>query len=406
MKKAWFVFNVIVVITFSISRLQAQTGIFYYPVNNELLPHAQALHIVPLPHGHLMLLNKNSDPQYNRMEMLFIEIDNNGNKINSFNIAQEDLYELVKMEPVGEAELVVLGNKSLNKELFPFSLKINKKGEVIEQTDESSIYSNFINDAAYLENNKALVLYTKTNKTDKYNISLHQVNLKNNKIEWLKKISSEQNEEATQVIKTPDNMVYVLGKKYNDEVTDYVPIIYKLTSDGNQIWKIGVDVPSNFYKQSICFDENNNVVYACGYTKNPTGFSETRVVKFNKNGQQEDYCVINDFSSNGILKLSDNNFLLYGSKFYVDEKQVVTKARYIIINENLTEKANVFLTDKDKPDADIESERTTSSDLLTAIELENGKIALAGKVFMPNAITPEKRQNNPLLIIINKDGSY
>ena len=44
-------------------------------------------------------------------------------------------------------------------------------------------------------------------------------------------------------------------------MTEYVPIIYKLDNEGNRIWKKGIDVPTNFSRQSICVSDDNYIIY-------------------------------------------------------------------------------------------------------------------------------------------------
>ena len=64
--------------------------------------------------------------------------------------------------------------------------------------------------------------------------------------------------------------------------------------------------------------------------------------------------------------------------------------------------------DRDMP-KEISSIMPTSSDILSARKLSDGRIVCVGKIFMPNEIDLQniiksKRQSNAFLILVNKDG--
>jgi hypothetical protein len=53
----------------------------------------------------------------------------------------------------------------------------------------------------------------------------------------------------------------------------------------------------------------------------------------------------------------------------------------------------------------------TASDFLTAIQLSDGRIACAGRVFMPSETSPEKvigadRYNKAFLVLMSADGKF
>ena len=97
--------------------------------------------------------------------------------------------------------------------------------------------------------------------------------------------------------------------------------------------------------------------------------------------------------------------MLYGSRFYTDVKQVVTKGAYVILDGDLNELSNKMLGVNDKPDSDFKYSTTSSSDLQAALELETGSIVMIGKVAMPQAGGSEK-QNNTIVVVADAYGNY
>lgn len=379
-----------------------QTGVQYFLNDNLEFPNSKIVDLIETDNSNLVLLAELSDEKYKMHQVDLIKVNLNNKEISNNIIAVDNLYNLLFLKKEGNS-MKVFGNSSLNKAYKPLTLTLNKTCELESKTEEPVVFSTLISDI--IEGiNYRLVLYTKVGKAEKYNISLHKINLVSGKVEWLKKISSEQNEEADKVVIGPEGNLFILGKKYNDEVTEYVPIIYKLDANGEQVWKKAIDVPSNFNKQSITISNESHIIYICGYTKNPTGFSESRIIKFSEHGEEITNTEITDFSANGILKLANGNYLVYGSKFLVDQKQIITKGKYALVGKNLSLLKSKALNEKDKPDCDLNTGIKTSSDFLAAKELSSGKIALGGKVYMP--INEVKKNNVPLLLIINGDGNY
>jgi hypothetical protein len=259
-----------------------------------------------------------------------------------------------------------------------------------------------------------LVAETKIGKLDKYNINVYKFDLNTNKQTWYKKISSEENEEADQIITLKDGNIIIIGKKYNEGMTSYVPIIYKLDSEGNKIWKKGISVPENFYTHSIAANSSGILFYICNYSRESTGASETRIITISTTSDVIKYETIKEISANGILALNNDNFFVYGSNILVNDSRVITKAKYLIIDSELNEIANHEMCAKDFPDSSYPKEISmmpSSSDIHSAIQLSDGRIACGGRIFMPQSIEPNKifsvpKQNNAYLILLNIDGNF
>ena len=403
MKSLFSIFTIFCLLT--ALTINAQTGISYFISNNSLLPNSKVINIKESDNGNLILVNLCSDVKYQNHSIEYLETSASGQVITQKVLDINNLFDIKSVEKNNSGELTIFGNTSLNKTFEPFQLSLNSSGKKTQNKQLQQIYSTLISDVISYNKN-FMILYTKIGKNNLYNISLHKVNSEKGNVEWFKKISSENNEEADKIVVTDKGEFYILGKKYNDDVTEFVPIIYKIDKNGNQLWKKGIDVPSNFNKQSFHILNNNQLIYVCGYTKNPTGFSETRVIILSNTGEEIKSNNIQDFSANGIIKIANGNYLIYGSKFIVDKQQVVTKGKFVIVNPMLENIAIKTLDKNDKPDALLKSKIKTSSDFLCAYNMAGNRIAIGGKVFMPVAGKPNNKFNIPLLMIVNSDGTY
>lgn len=403
MKKIQFTLTVHIALSLLSYTMYSQTGVFTYNSNNNLLPNAAISSIIEKSDGNISLLNMCSDAKYHVHSIQLSEVGNNGNLIKNTNINVPDLHELTTIKGYGNNKYAIFGNSKLNKEYTPFQYIVNENGEVITKNELPQVYSTLICDVISYEN-YFMLLYSKVGKNNLYNISLHKINQNDGGIIWLRKISSENNEEADKILVSKNGNFYILGKKYNDNVSEFIPIIYCINSNGEQLWKKALDVPTNFNNQSLLLD-NGSLIYVCSYTKSQTGFSESLIYKLSASGDIIHNNGITEFSANGIIAASQDTYLIYGSEFIVDQKQVVTKGKYVILNEKLSDIYIKALDANDKPDAGKNWNTKSSSDFTTAYKLTGNRIALGGKVFMPDNSNKGK-YNASLLMIVNKDGSY
>jgi hypothetical protein len=383
--------------------LLAQTGVFYFASKENAEKQATAVAIVQESNDSLILVNLQASEDYTNQNILFLKTKSDGTVGVSKTIPIENLHNIVHVSQLNQTNYKIFGNQNSHKHYQPFQLSLTNLGQLLTMESEASVFSTLTSHVA-MDKNYYYILYTKDGKNERYNISLLKLAVETNKVVWLKKISSEQNEEADQIYVTKDGTLYILGKKFNDDVSEYLPIIYKLDTKGNQIWKKGIDVPANFNKQTFFIDPNHHIIYMCGYTKLQTGMAETRLIKFSDEGKEMHHKTIGDLSANGMLKLANGKLFLYGSRFYVDQKQVVTKGSFTLLGAGFNELFSKTLDQTDAPDTELNLPFQTSSDFTTAIELSDGRIAFAGKVFMtlPQGI----KRNVPLLMITNADGSY
>jgi hypothetical protein len=377
--------------------------VFFFASEGNIDKQATAIAVLQETNDSLILINLQSNQDYTNQNLLFLKSKIDGTVGVSKTIPIENLHNIVYVSSFNQSHYKVFGNQHSNTHYQPFQLSLTNQGQLVNMESETSVFSTLTSHVAMYQD-YYYILYTKDGKNERYNISLLKLAVKTNKVVWLKKISSEQNEEADQIYVTEDGTLYILGKKFNDDVSEYLPIIYKLDAMGNQIWKKGIDVPVNFNKQTFYVAPNQDIIYMCGYTKLQTGMAETRLIKFSDEGKEMHHKTISDLSANGMLKLANNQLVLFGSKFYVDQKQVVTKGSFTLLGAGFNELFSKTLDQNDAPDTKLNLPVQTSSDFTTAIELHDGRIAFAGKVFMtlPQGI----KRNVPLLMIINADGTY
>ena len=379
----------------------AQQGIFYYVNTNQNFINSKTIDVKPTDNG-MVILNQCSDANYTSHAIQVIELNKTMVKTSESIVNVDKLHNISGFSRQDDGSYNVLVNSGTS-QLEPMQVKLSAAYKDAGQNKFADMEQNsFVSQATV--GKQVLAISTQTPTKGKFDIVLSSFDANGNK-SWTKKISSEPNESADIIVADNENNVIVLGRKYNDNATEYIPILYKLSADGNIIWKkSGVDMPSNFYSQTITVSKNGDIYYACGLTLR-TGVLQTKVIKLDGNGNTKRTSNLNDFTSNGALWLSSGKVLLYGSRFYTDAKQVVTKGAYMILDADLNELSNKSLAVNDKPDSDFNYNITTSSDLQAAIELEGGSVAMIGKVTMPQAGGNDKH-NNTIVVVADAYGNY
>ncbi len=380
----------------------AQQGIFYYVNTNQNFINSKTIDVKPTANG-MVILNQCSDANYASHAVQVIELNKTMIKTSESIINIDKLHNISGFEKLSDGNYSVFANVNQN-QFAPTQLTISAAYKDAGQKKfEDMNHNTFVSQV--IVGQKIMALSTHSSEKGKFDIVLSRFDAANGAKEWTKKISSEPNESADAIVADNSGNVIVLGRKYNDNASEYIPILYKLNIDGNMIWKkSGVDMPSNFYSQTLSVSKNGDIYYACGLTQR-TGVLQTKVIKLDGNGNQKRTSNLNEFTANGSLWLSSGKLLLFGSKFHTDAKQVVTKGAYIILDPDLGELSNKALAVDDKPDSDFKYNITTSSDLQVALEIEGGSVAIIGKVTMPQAGGNDK-QNNTIVVVADAYGNY
>ena len=377
----------------------AQQGVFYYVNTNAEYVNSKTADILLNDNG-LVILNECSNSKYEKPAIQLIELNS------SFVKTSENIISVDGMESVNCFANYADGNYGIyaNAKQNPFVMNISKAYKELSEnklTDQQ--YELFIGKA--LVGKQIMIASTMSESKGKYAIVLTSFDASNGEKQWTKKVSSETNESADAIAADEAGNVVILGRKYNDNATEYIPILYKIEANGNVAWKkSGVDMPSNFYSQSIVVSTNGDIYYSCCLTQR-AGALQTKVIKLDANGNSKRTININEFTGNGAIWLSSGKLLLYGSKFHTDTKQVVTKGSFVILDNDLNTLTNKSLSMNDKPDSDFNYSTTSSSDLQAAAELSSGSVVMVGKVTMPQAGGSDK-QNNTIVVVVDAYGNY
>ena len=376
----------------------AQQGVFYYVNTNAELINSKTADAVLNENG-MVILNECSDAKYENPAVQLIELNK------SFIKTSENIVKVNNLNSVSSITKYSNGNYGVFANVGDSPVKLNVSGSykeleqnpVADQKNESVV-------GRAVVGKQILVVSTKSETKGEYAIVLSSFSSETGEKEWSKAVSSETNESADAIVADNEGNVVVLGRKYNDNGTEYIPIFYKLDAKGGIVWKkSSVDMPSNFYSQNLAISKNNEIFYACGLTQR-SGL-QTKLYRLDANGNTKRSISIIEFTGKNKKSLSSGKILLYGSRFYTDVKQVVTKGAYVILDSDLNELSNKSLGVNDKPDSDFKYSTTSSSDLQTAVELESGSIVMVGKVTMPQAGGAEK-QNNTIVVVADAYGNY
>ena len=392
---------------------KSQTGIFYFANISKKYNNSRIVNMCEANNKELYLIGKANNENFTSTIPFFARMDKRGNLLLQKNLEANDLFNIKELVILPNQHIQIYGSEKSNDKYIPYIRTISASGDIKNLDTDFSIYSTIINDIEVVDESNILVTETKLGKQEKYNVNIYKYNISTNKQVWYKKISSEVNEEADQILFLKNQDIIILGKKYNNNMTSYVPIIYKLNSKGEKIWKKGISVPENFYTHSIAANKNGKLFYTCNYSRESTGANETRIITIAPTNEILQYKTLLDISANGIISLKNDNFLIYGSNLIVKNSHVITKANYIIIDQELNIVKKYEMSDTDIPDKDFPNNSllSTSSDLLTAIQLSDGRIACGGRIYMPKNTSPDiiknsPKQNNSYIIILDAEGNF
>lgn len=394
------------------SKVEAQTGIFYYPALNKSYVHNNIVGIAEAANTVIYLVGKASTEDYSKSILYLGQYDKKGEPLAHKFYEDYPVWD-VKNLVITEAQSIKLYGTTFEKDKYnPFYLKVSPTGRVESKSPATVVYNTILSDVSSKEKFVAAA-HTKIGENKKYNIVVHKIEPNEEKYYWSTPISTDVNEEATRVIVCNDNSIIVLGKEYRNNMRSYTPIVYRLSSSGKVLWRVGITVPPNFFTQDIVQVDRSTFIYVCSYGKEYLGTSETRMIHLSSGGNAIKANTIPNINANGLLLLDNKKVLLYGSNLTILSGRVVTRAKYAIIAKNLETDYQRELGSTDVPDALMPQRIATSlpstSDFSSAVKLIDGRIALTGKVYMPtDPKNPNPRGNDrfnaPLLVILDKLG--
>jgi hypothetical protein len=410
-----FVFSGVLLISVFVNNAAAQTGIFYYSNPSDNFINNRVVALTEAPNQELYLLGKLSNASYEKSVPFFCRVDKRGNLLIDEAIEKNPIYDLNHLFILNNQRVKIFGSKRQGPIFAPWIATLGSKGNIEKQKSDYVVYSTILNDVSGFGQDHVVLAETRVDNKNIYNINLIKFNALNDATVWSKQLRSPNNEEASKVISLKDGNLLVLGKKYNYNLSDFAPVLYKVNSNGEAVWKVPITVPDNFYAQDIKEDSEGNLIYMCSYSKEYMGTNETRIIKLDNKGAKISYNVILDISGNGIVLKPDDQIILYGSNIKVINERPVTKGKYVLINKELKQVHAKEFGSNDKPDSempgDVASNLPTVSDLTTGIVLKDGRVALAGRIYMP--ADPKNanpygtdRKNFALLVLLNSSGRH
>lgn len=395
----------------------SQTGVSWFGDTTSNLVNNRIISIKENPNGDLCLLGKASDGVYNNPTPYWAVCDKTGKLKSQSTLATSNkYYEVNNFTICSSDRFRIWGTETVNERLTMSLNTVNGLGEV-QGTDAIMTNTNTLTgDVCQLDNEFAVMAKTvQSSSTGKYHISIYKYSVLNDQQVWYKTLTTEENEEASKVFALKDGSIIVLGKIYNEQLTSYTTLIYKLSSAGDLAWRKNINGYSDFFGQGISEGKNKSLVYTCSTGNESIGESSSKVYLLDSNGALILHTEMQGIRANGVLTLSNGNIFLYGSGFKTVGNYLISKASYKIFSPDMKEISGDEMGTADAPDAFLPGMYITSfptaSDFLTAIQLSDGRIACGGRVYLPIETSPERiigseRHNMAFLVLMNADGKF
>lgn len=395
----------------------SQTGVSWFGDSTSKLVNNRIISIKESSNGDLYLLGKASDGVFNNPNPYWAVCDKTGKlKSQTTLAASNKYYEINNFTICSSDRFRIWGTETVNEKLTISLNTINAQGE-IQGTDAIMTNTNTLTgDVCQLDNEYAVLAKTvQSSSTGRYHISIYKYNLLNDQQTWYKTLTTEDNEEASKVFALKDGSIIVLGKIYNEQLTAYTSLIYKLSPAGELLWKKNLNAYSTFYAQGISEGKNKTLFYICSTGNESIPESSTKVYSLDSNGTLISVKEIEDIRANGVLTLKNGNVFLYGSTFKTIGAYIISKATFIIFTSEMNSLKQDEMTMMDGPDAFLPSlyisAYPTASDFLTAIQLADGRIACGGRVYMPAETSPpaiitSERYNKAFLVLMDAEGKF
>lgn len=404
MKQIIKVISVLILLIASNSSF-AQKGIFCYP--DTFTSHTQIVDIVENEKNNdIYMLGITKDLNFKHTKPFFARIHKNGNLIFK-KYFKDEVRSMCNMILVDD-NIEVYGTNSASFSQYDKVFDIN--GKKTSNTTMLDITSGLVKKVVSINNKTSLRLSTRR-KGKYFNIRISRI--KNN-LGYAKSnfpIKVAHHELADDFCMLKDSSLIILGIELDDNYKSQNSVIHKYSINNDSIWSIKIPNTKGAAAQCIAADKNDNVHYACSFVyKNYT--AKTYLFNIEGKAKFSNKNALDGFIANGMISLDNGNSLLFGYKYGTVGKNVIRKAKYVIIDNKNKIIKQESLKETDKPDSEMTAlelvEMPSSSEFLTAEQLYGGRIALAGRVYYPVKTSSKKKQrlNKPLLVIMTKDGIF
>ena len=395
----------------------AQTGVFWFGDTTSKYVNNRIISIRENSDGDLFLLGKATDAAYQDIHPYWAVCDKSGKLKTQVTLpTTNNFYELNNFIISGPDKIRIWGTETSGNRLTMSLNTITAKGEISEQNAMLTTTTTLTGDVCQLDAETAVLAKTvQSSATGKYHISIYKYKVQNDEQVWYKTLATEDNEEASRVFAMKDGSLIVLGKLYNESLTAYSTLIYKLSAAGDMTWRKTISAYDSFYAQGISEGKNKGLIYICSTGVETMATGTTEIFQLDSGGNEISKREINDIRANGVLTLKNGNIFLYGSHYQKSGMTIITKACYKIYSPGLESVKEDEMGMFDGPDAYLPglyiTEFPTASDFITAVQLADGRVACGGRVYMPTTSDPDQilfssRYNNAFLVIMNADGKF
>lgn len=395
----------------------AQTGVYWFGDSTSSLANNRIISMKENTNGDLFLLGKASDNFYQNPKPYWAVCDKAGKLKSQTTLATSNKYYEINNFTICSPDRVrIWGTETVNDRLTISLNTINAKGEVQGSDAIMTNTATLTGDVCQLDATYAVLAKTvQSSSTGKYHISIYKYNLQDDQQAWYKTLATDDNEEASKVFALKDGSLIVLGKLYNEQLTSYTSVLYKLSAAGETIWKKQLDAYSKFYAHDVSEGPNKSLVYICSWGNETVPVATTKVFSLDSNGKSISMNEIEELRANGVLTLANGNIFLYGAVFKTVGIAIISKAATRIFSPAMKPLKEEEMGMLDGPDAFLPSmyisSFPTASDFLTAIQLKDGRIACGGRVYMPADSNPatiaeSDRYNKAFLVLMDANGKF
>lgn len=396
---------------------KSQTGIFVYKDQIEERPN---VHIVDIKEGadkKIYVLGEAKDKNFDNPYPWFACIDTQGKLISSIYPHKENTSGMLRLITASNKRLMLFGNIDDNGKAKPFSILLNDDGSLNTFNIMAMSYPMILGDVVPYSNNKCLIAQSNRNKeTEIFSIGL--IKAENDRYTPIpfKTLVSEKHELVSRIFVTREKNIIIAGYQILDDDFNIKPFVYCVDSLGEKLWDFFPEFPTDFESISLTQDVDGNILIASSYRDKTKGPCKTILIKLNAKGEKIEEKEISDIKANGLLLLKNGNLLMYGTHYQVyNDIMIISKASFILFNSKLEKQLTDEMGILDNPDYNLPSlavtAQPTSSEFNSGIQLSDGRIVLAGRVYMPDKTNPDEillspRFNQPYILFMNENGTF
>lgn len=375
--------------------------IYIWNDSNKTWPLEQLLRIAPANTGEFWILGQADSQDQKRHEAKLHRFSLTEGVLLSKQYPTHNLYGLTNLVVAGNGNVFAQGSiKQEASKTLPYRLLVNQEGEMIGHTAVLSPYNILGGDVQRISSKEALVAETIKGQNGIFNQRIHWLDITNQgRTLRTLKLLSEFHEENSKVLVLSSGELILLGRRYLDaNLKDWVPLIYKLSSEGKLIWTQVLPELKNLPFVAIEGDSKGNLFVVAGLGQGVNQAIGYQLVQLDPDGQLLNSEKGAGLLVHGITCLKDGRLCLYGGGLVVQEGgSPVLKAAYRILGSDLETIVQRTMGAKDEPDNSYSNLAKTlvpsSSDFLDLIELKGGRLMAVGWIKSPSSTDPQQILN-------------